>query len=201
MTGPELRRSLERLDRNLAFSWLPAVRDLFRDLDPVDWDEADHNPIVLLAGLSDDRLERAAEDEALVARVAEAEARGASVATRDTLKSMGLSRAASALGVAVALGELDRAQLNDAGIGNDWSLYSGRASCSAGGATRSRRSSTTPAAGTTRSAARAPRRATSSGTGSTRATSTRAAARSSPRRWRGGGGWRSGTSPTTSTSS
>ena len=42
-----------------------------------------------------------------VARTAEAEARGASVATRDTLKSMGLSRAASALGVAVALGEID----------------------------------------------------------------------------------------------
>jgi cyanuric acid amidohydrolase len=30
-------------------------------------------------------------------------------ATRDTLKSMGLSRAASALGVGVALGEIDRA--------------------------------------------------------------------------------------------
>ena len=34
-----------------------------------------------------------------------------SVATRDTLKSMGLSRAASALGVAVALGEIERATL------------------------------------------------------------------------------------------
>ena len=33
-----------------------------------------------------------------------------SVATTDTLKSMGLSRAASALGVAVALGEIDRAR-------------------------------------------------------------------------------------------
>jgi cyanuric acid amidohydrolase len=67
-----------------------------------------------------------------VARVAEAEARGASVATKDTLKSMGLSRAASALGVAVALGETDRARLSDPQIGNDWSLHSGRASCSAG---------------------------------------------------------------------
>jgi cyanuric acid amidohydrolase len=67
-----------------------------------------------------------------VARVGEAEARGASVATKDTLKSMGLSRAASALGVAVALGEIDRARLGDSQIGNDWSQYSGRASCSAG---------------------------------------------------------------------
>jgi cyanuric acid amidohydrolase len=66
------------------------------------------------------------------ARIAEAEARGASVATTDTLKSMGLSRAASALGVAVALGEVERARLSDARIGNDWSAYSGRASCSAG---------------------------------------------------------------------
>jgi cyanuric acid amidohydrolase len=67
-----------------------------------------------------------------VARVAEVEARGASVATKDTLKSMGLSRAASALAVAVALGEIDRASLNDGRISNDWNLYSGRASCSAG---------------------------------------------------------------------
>src|SRR5204863_9283276 len=73
MSGDALRRTLERLVRNVAFSWLPAVRDVFRDLDPADWDEADHNPIVLLAGLSDDRLERAAEDAAFVARVREAQ--------------------------------------------------------------------------------------------------------------------------------
>jgi starch phosphorylase len=72
-SGDELRRVLERLARNLAFSWLPAIRSLFRDLDPADWDEADHNPIVLLAGLSDDRFERAAEDAAFVARVRTAE--------------------------------------------------------------------------------------------------------------------------------
>ena len=40
-------------------------------------------------------------------RISDAETRGQTVATRDTLKSMGLSRAASALGVAVALGEID----------------------------------------------------------------------------------------------
>ena len=65
-------------------------------------------------------------------RVHEAEGRGAAVMTRDTLKSMGLSRAASALGVALALGEIDRGRLNDERIGSDWSLWSGRASCSAG---------------------------------------------------------------------
>jgi len=65
-------------------------------------------------------------------RVAEADARGASVATRDTLKSMGLSRAASALGAAVALGEIARDLITDARIGTDWSLWSGRASTSSG---------------------------------------------------------------------
>jgi cyanuric acid amidohydrolase len=65
-------------------------------------------------------------------RLAEADRRGAAVATRDTLKSMGLSRAASALGAAVALGEIDRAALSDTDIGANWSLWSGRASASAG---------------------------------------------------------------------
>ena len=69
---------------------------------------------------------------AQVDMVAEVDARGLSVATRDTLKSMGLSRAASALGVGVALGEIDRASLSEAAIGRDWSLYSERASASAG---------------------------------------------------------------------
>ena len=65
-------------------------------------------------------------------RIAEAEARGETVATRDTLKSMGLSRGASALGVALALGEIEAHAMSDAIIGRDTSLWSGRASTSAG---------------------------------------------------------------------
>jgi cyanuric acid amidohydrolase len=65
-------------------------------------------------------------------RIAEADNRGVRVATRDTLKSMGLSRAASALGIAVALGEVQRANLSDDAIGADFEMWSGRASCSAG---------------------------------------------------------------------
>jgi cyanuric acid amidohydrolase len=65
-------------------------------------------------------------------RIGEAERRGAAVVTRDTLKSMGLSRAASALGVAVALGEVAAGALADAAVGADWSLWSARASASAG---------------------------------------------------------------------
>ncbi len=65
-------------------------------------------------------------------RIAEAQAQGFDVATRDTLKSMGLSRAASALGVAVALGEVDADSITDEAIGTRYDLYSGRASASAG---------------------------------------------------------------------
>jgi len=65
-------------------------------------------------------------------RLAEADRRGAAFATRDTLKSMGLSRAASALGVAVALGEMERDGISDVDIGANWALWSARASASAG---------------------------------------------------------------------
>ena len=65
-------------------------------------------------------------------RIADADGRGVKVATRDTLKSMGLSRAASALGVAVALGEIEAGRIADADIASNWALWSGRASTSAG---------------------------------------------------------------------
>ena len=45
---------------------------------------------------------------------------------------MGYSRGASALGVAVALGEVAREAATDAAVLSDWSLYSARASASAG---------------------------------------------------------------------
>jgi cyanuric acid amidohydrolase len=66
------------------------------------------------------------------AKITAAEVAGKTVATRDTLKSMGLSRGAAALGVGIALGEIDPANLHDAAVGRDTSLWSGRASTSAG---------------------------------------------------------------------
>ncbi len=65
-------------------------------------------------------------------RIGQAAARGQSTAVRDTLKSMGVSRGAAALGVALALGEIGIATLSDDVIGKDASLWSGRASTSAG---------------------------------------------------------------------
>jgi cyanuric acid amidohydrolase len=65
-------------------------------------------------------------------RVGEARRRGLAVATSDTLKSMALSRAASTLGAAVALGEIERNTVTDADIGTRWELWSSRTSSSAG---------------------------------------------------------------------
>jgi len=66
------------------------------------------------------------------AKINDALSRGALPVTRDSYESMGYSRGASALGVAVALGELQRAQVDDSDILSDWGLYSSLASVSAG---------------------------------------------------------------------
>jgi len=65
-------------------------------------------------------------------KVNDAAARGAAPVTRDTYASMGHSRGASALGVAVALGEVQRSAIGDTLVLNDFSLFSARASASAG---------------------------------------------------------------------
>lgn len=65
-------------------------------------------------------------------KVQAALARGSAPVTQDAYESMGYSRGASALGVAVALGEVPRAAAGDAAVLSDWSVYSGRASSSAG---------------------------------------------------------------------
>jgi cyanuric acid amidohydrolase len=58
--------------------------------------------------------------------------RSASAVTQDSYKSMAYSRAASALGVALALGEVQQDELTDADICTNHSLYSSVASTSAG---------------------------------------------------------------------
>ncbi|MBS0517894.1 MAG: ring-opening amidohydrolase [Proteobacteria bacterium] len=63
-------------------------------------------------------------------RIEEAARRGATTATADTYHSMALSRGASALGVALAMGEI--AQAPEDAVCRDWSLHSGVASTSAG---------------------------------------------------------------------
>lgn len=66
------------------------------------------------------------------AKITDALARGFSPVTHDSYESMGISRAASALGVALALNEVDVVALTNDMIGRDWALYSSVASTSAG---------------------------------------------------------------------
>jgi cyanuric acid amidohydrolase len=63
-------------------------------------------------------------------KVLAAQQRGAATVTRDSYESMGWSRGASALGVALALGEVTA--FDEAAILNDDELFSARASASAG---------------------------------------------------------------------
>ncbi len=65
-------------------------------------------------------------------RINEANSRGKKVVTHDTYESMGYNRGASAIGVGVALGEIDREKLDDNTVMNDFTKYSGVASTSGG---------------------------------------------------------------------
>ncbi|ASA24809.1 ring-opening amidohydrolase [Paenibacillus donghaensis] len=62
----------------------------------------------------------------------DASSRAVTVVTEDTYKSMGYSRGASALGVAIALEEIEAAGLEEKDICQDWEQYSSVASTSAG---------------------------------------------------------------------
>jgi cyanuric acid amidohydrolase len=64
--------------------------------------------------------------------VASAASRGNAVVTDSTYKSMGYSRGASALGVALALGEISGDVLDDGAVCRRFDLWSGRASTSSG---------------------------------------------------------------------
>lgn len=66
------------------------------------------------------------------AKITDALARGFSPATHDSYESMGISRASSALGVALALNEVGGIALTNDMICRDWALYSSVASTSAG---------------------------------------------------------------------
>src|SRR5579863_1596204 len=55
--------------RNLWWSWDHESASLFRDLDPVRWNQLDHNPVVLLAGLPLAQIERRAREMVLHSRI------------------------------------------------------------------------------------------------------------------------------------
>ena len=69
---PESIEKLKDLSYNLWFSWNPDVRDLFRELDMDLWRESGKNPVEFLLRVGDDTLNKAAANEAFVAKVQKA---------------------------------------------------------------------------------------------------------------------------------
>jgi starch phosphorylase len=66
-----LRDTLRAVAGNLSFSWVPGARELFAGIDPERFARVEHNPVALLAELSDDELwERTPRD--LLERVEQA---------------------------------------------------------------------------------------------------------------------------------
>jgi glycogen phosphorylase len=71
---PETLQPLGDLVRNLRWSWHLPTQDLFASIDPEAWAGSGHDPARLLGGLSADRLERLAADDAFVSRLRAAHA-------------------------------------------------------------------------------------------------------------------------------
>jgi starch phosphorylase len=67
---PERIAWLDEIARNVWSAWSPEAGDLFARLDPEAWERLEHNPIALLRGLPQERLDRLAADESFVASVA-----------------------------------------------------------------------------------------------------------------------------------
>src|SRR6266576_5793146 len=70
LVRPSIPAALSRMSElayNLAWSWEPIIRSLFRRLDPALWRESGYNPVVLLGNVSQETLDRAAADPRYVA--------------------------------------------------------------------------------------------------------------------------------------
>ena len=60
---PETLEPLRELSFNLWWTWEPAARRLFRELDPELWDQTNHNPVRMLQLSRQSRLEELAQDK------------------------------------------------------------------------------------------------------------------------------------------
>lgn len=67
--NPTLHEKLWSLARNFWWCWQPEVVEIFRDLDPVRWEQLDHNPVLLLDEFAPEELEQRARLELLHSRV------------------------------------------------------------------------------------------------------------------------------------
>jgi len=66
---PESIRALGELASNLRWSWHPATRDLFSEIDPKRWTKVGKDPTAMLSALSADELKRLSLDETFVGKV------------------------------------------------------------------------------------------------------------------------------------
>jgi starch phosphorylase len=67
---PKSLLPLKRLALNYRWTWDHETRDLFRLIDQEGWDRSEHNPILFLNNISEDRLSRIQEDPVFLARMA-----------------------------------------------------------------------------------------------------------------------------------
>jgi starch phosphorylase len=64
-----LKDKLRGLGLNLWWTWQPPVIELFREIDPTLWQNTNHNPIALLAGLTDEALTERIDHKSLESRI------------------------------------------------------------------------------------------------------------------------------------
>src|SRR5258708_17724565 len=62
-TLPAALEPLREMSFNLWWTWEPAARRLFRQLDPELWDQTNHNPVRMLQLSRQSRLEELAQDK------------------------------------------------------------------------------------------------------------------------------------------
>ena len=66
---PEPLESLSKLAYNIRFSWRGEIRDIFRRIDPGLWTECNHNPVLMLGLVNQDRLEELTKDQGFMAQL------------------------------------------------------------------------------------------------------------------------------------
>lgn len=70
---PQELKPLKDLSRNLWWAWCDEARALFCEIDPVIWEECEHNPIVLLEETSLERFDELKLDQGFILRMNSAE--------------------------------------------------------------------------------------------------------------------------------
>ncbi|MFW5798198.1 MAG: alpha-glucan family phosphorylase [Planctomycetota bacterium] len=66
---PESLKDMGRLAANLHWSWDPESINLFRRLDEDLWEQSDHNPVLMLGSIRQEKLELAARDDSFLANL------------------------------------------------------------------------------------------------------------------------------------